>query len=115
MGRCVFLEALALEGGPRLGCVEFTVLNVCFFQNSFPVGLTSNPMYIQMPNSISNVSRKPLKVSRFACQGPSAPAHGSVRSWLAGLRKESRTRSPARLLSRAPWCRECCLRSKRRR
>lgn len=44
-----------------MGRIEFTVLNVFLFQNNFPVGLLSNPIYIQAPNSIINVSWKPIK------------------------------------------------------
>lgn len=55
------LEDLALEVDPRMGRIEFIVLNVFSFQNNFPVGLISNTIYIQTPNSIINVSWKPIK------------------------------------------------------
>lgn len=55
-GRLVFLEDLALEVGLRMSGIEFTVQNVFFFQNNFPVGLISNPINIQTPDSITDVS-----------------------------------------------------------
>lgn len=47
-GRFIFLEDLALEVDPRRGRTEFTVLNVFSFQNNFPVGLISNPIYFRL-------------------------------------------------------------------
>lgn len=47
---------LALEVNSRMGGIEFIVLNVFFFQSNFSIGLISNSIYIQIPNSIINVS-----------------------------------------------------------
>lgn len=52
----MFLEELASGVDPRKGCIEFIVLNVFPSQNNFPVGLISNPVYVQTPNSVSSIS-----------------------------------------------------------
>lgn len=43
-----------------MGGIGFIVLNAIFFRSHLPVGLLSNSIYIQTPNSIINVSWKPI-------------------------------------------------------